>query len=474
MNSSEILHLSRDFLISYKDLYFNQIIPNFIKEIPQFAKCIYYLERNPSDKKLIFETNNLKMWLRSQDDIRNVIAILLEKEDYDKRIKIDFKEKDNLNEKVSIKQFKGKYFANILFSGGADSMCGAYHYAEKNKKKVIFTHTYHKSTPSKEMLKVYIIQKLKMKLFIVDGMFKKEANFRNLAGSERDSNMNLNQTRTFLYVCNAIPINYALGIKDIYITEQGPFTINPQFTEIVKFTNTTNPEFIYHFNQFLNSYFGEKNLIKVNLPFRNYTKAELMKHLPLKLLIKTDSCSKRSNERYSCFNCYACFVRRFSAYAYENYYDDNYDFKGEIIFRYPDVYEPFLFKQNKNYFEKHPEANLIIKLIKFCIDTLNRKNEPRYVQDYLDVCRKCTYYGDRYYHNYWDLLERFAYDILSGIHVFFEKFKNLKKNEFYMWSFFSGLKENLIFNGVIPKDFHKQTYTRILNRSKSIVGEPFP
>ena len=473
MKSSTILAKSHNFVDNLKKHYINGAIPDFIKEIPEFGKSIYFLERHPTDKNLIFQTTNIDRWERCKEHIQYIIDILMFTKKPEERIKVDFESIRNINStRINNNLKKNEFCANILLSGGLDSMCGAYHYVKKLKKKVIFTHVYHKNTPSLQMLRELAEKELNMPLVIIDGMFYNKAKYRNLGEDVKETKMNLNQMRTFFYLCNAVPINYAYGINDIFITENGPLTINPSFSELLEFTNTTNPEFIDFFNQFLENYFGQKNFIKVDLPFRNYTKAELMASLPTDILIKTHSCSRNFNNKKSCFNCYACYIRRFSAYAYKNYRDDIYKTLEEEYQRYS-INGEKIFQQNEDFYKQNKNVNLIKQMIDFCCDTLSRERLGTYHRKYPMVYRKYLDIGEEnvYYENYWNLLERFSIEILSGIHNFFSRNRSYMIDDYHLWKYFSDKIYDLIEDGIIERNFYDATLNRITIRAKSIVGE---
>jgi len=470
LKSSTILKKSHDIFKNIRNLYPGGKIPNFIKEIPQFGKCIYYIERHAKDSHLIFKTKNIDRWNRSLEILKIIMNILMETNTgMKKKIKIEFEEIDNINEPINFGDNSKNFFANILISGGVDSLCGAYHYIKQLQKKIVFTHTNHRNTPSISMIRNFI-KDLDMPLIEVDGLFKNEAKFRHISGKDKETKMNLNQTRTFFYLCNAIPINYVYGIDKIFITENGPLTINPPFTESYEFTNTTNPEFIDFFNTFLNHYFGQKNLIKIKLPFRDYTKAELMASVPNELLIKTHSCSKFYNKKKSCLNCYACYIRKLSSYAYENYYDDNYNPEGTILNRYAYNEKDYVFNKEISFFKEKPENNFFIELMDFCVRTLDREDETLYADYYPNVFGKFLKINN-YYNDFWDILKRYSEDLLTGIQRFFNKKPSLKNTNNFVWNHFHNEINKLITKGILPKDFIKSIKRRILERSNSIVGD---
>lgn len=466
MKSVTILQKSNDISESLKFIYQKSSVPSFIKELADFGKCIYYLERNRKDKTLIFSTSNIDMWERSLDHIDWILDILIERN----QIEIEFERSNKSNDIIEAKHFNDDFYTNLLISGGADSMCGANYYTNKLGHKIAFTHVSHRNTPSIKMLRDYILEDLEMPFFEINGTFKTEAKFRSLSGNSKDTVMNLSQTRTFFYLCNAITVNYALGIKKASITENGPLTINPPFDSTYKFTNTTNPEFIEHFNLFLSKYFGIDDLIKVYLPFKNYTKAEIMASLPNELLQKTHSCSKNYFNKYSCFNCYSCYVRRFSAYAYNNYDDDSYKPVDKEYQRYKIDMKKFLFNKKSSFFKKNSSAMFIVKFIEFCFDTLNKENDILFYDKYSKVITLEREIVD-YYQNHWDLLKRYTSEMIAGIHNFFERNKKYQNEEFYIWKIFSNRMNEFYAKKILSNNFNQKIKERINERANSIVGE---
>lgn len=367
-----------------------------------------------------------------------------------------------------------------MISGGADSMVGAYHWVERNKKKIVFSHIRHNNTPRIEMIRNYIIKDLKMPLIEIEGRFTKNAHFREISGSEKQEKMNINQSRTLFYLCHAIPVNFAFGIKKIFITENGPFTLNPYFTESHTFTSTTNPDFIASFNNFIFKYFNQdnENAITIKLPFREYTKAELMASIPNNVLNRTHSCSKSSYSRDSCLNCFACYIRKFSSYAYKNFDDDLYN--PDYYKSYPEIYERYSVEEKNNYFNKditkfshNDEANLIIELIQFCYYILqyeegNTSNEiiesrRKFERRYGYLLRRWRKISG-FYSDIWKLLKRFSFDILSGIHTFFEQNHDYENVNYYIYDFFSKKINKLIDKEIIPDNYSEITCQRIKTR----------
>lgn len=479
---SEILDLSHDMFKNVKNLFENENIPQFIKELPQFGKCIYYIERYAEDNNLIFETMNLRRWQNSKIELDQLVKVLLYKyTGIKKKIFIEFEEIGDSDEEFINYKNVEDYYANILISGGVDSMCGAYHWVVKNKKKIIFTHIYHKNTPSIGMIRNYVTKDLEMPLIEIDGLFKNPADFRNIGREMRAEKININQTRTLLYLCNAVPINYAMGIKYLLVTENGPLTINPPFTFSHTFTNTTNPDFIAFFNTFLDKYFGFEEKIKVKLPFKEYTKAELMNSVKKEILKRTHSCSKFYSTKKSCFYCFPCYVRRFSAYAYGNYEDDQYDPdyknpRSDILERYLIDKEKDPFTKDISYINKSDEARLIRDLIQFCYQTLRRNegiNETERIQRndkyndlYRSVVGKCDKI-ERYYEDLWELLKRFSLDMLTGLHYFYEKNPEYQDTDFYLFNYYNKKLNKLKARRIIQQNFYVETRQRIIDTEVS-------
>lgn len=400
-----------------------------------------------------------------------------------KRLEVEFEEIDEINDITNKYSSNENYYANILISGGVDSMYGAFHWVLKNRKKIIFTHTYHRNTPSINMIRNFISIDLNMPLIEIDGLFTNDGGFRDAGRKGRLEKMNISQTRTLLYLCNAVPVNYALGIKNILITENGPLTVNPPFTSSHTFTNTTNPDFIALFNTFLKEYFDNEELIKVRLPFREYTKAEMMANLEPEILSRTHSCSKFYSTKKSCFFCYACLVRRFSAYAYENLEDNIYnpDYKNpktDKLERYYINNEKNPFTKSISYINKNKDARMIKELIQFCYHSLRRnmgadekeriERIDKYNDLYRSVVNKCKSIA-RYYDDVWQLLKRFSLDMLTGLHFFFKHNPEYQEDDFHIWYYYNRKINKLIARDIISPNFHYETKKRI--EDTDIIGD---
>lgn len=453
--------MSHDFIKNYREIFEGIEIPSFLLDIPKFAKCLYYAERKVEVETLEFETDNIERWKRSKQAVLDILSVL--NPDFADEIKIKFKSSGIQGSELKFGENPEGIYANILLSGGADSLCGANHYVKKTMKKVIFTHTYHRNTPSLPTLKDVAENDFNMPFYQIDGQFTQKANIRKVT-RKKETDMFLSTLRSFHYLSNAIPINYIKGIDKVLITENGPLTINPIFTHGFGFSNTTNPEFIEFFNKFIKLYFNT-NLIVVSLPFKQYTKAELMCSTNSSLLMKSHSCSKFYNEKKSCLNCYACFLRKFSAYAYNNFEEDRYSPINQNIRRYVD---DSIFKKKIAYFQQ-PKNRFLIDLIVFCKDTIKYRATKRYSRKYPSVLKSYREL-DKYFKDFWDLLTRYSYDILVGLYNFYNKNKNLKNEEFYVWSTFNKTITDLLTEGVIQLGFETLIKKRIEDRAKSLRG----
>ncbi|MHA1380574.1 MAG: 7-cyano-7-deazaguanine synthase [Candidatus Helarchaeota archaeon] len=425
--------------MSHKDLgnmtslYKNELISSHIKEITEMATCLFFLERYKSTEELIkleFFTKDKERW----ENVREIISRIFEFQTHGE-IEINFISVQRSAESYPIESLD-VIDGNILLSGGADSIAGAYSILNNWDKKIVCSNTYHHNTPTKKNLRE-ISEEMNLDIFMAVEEFK---NIRSLT-QEYSTNMFLSQLRTLVYILNAIPVNYAFNAKEIYVAEQGPFIINPPFSPNFKFTDTTNPYFIRLINQFLNDYIPEFK-ITVHLPLRDYTKAEIMRSIPENLLIRTHSCSRHPNWKKSCGDCYSCMVRRFSAYASKLEIDDSINIEGIVTQRYSEANK--LLAREINSYKENEYFRLLIDLIDFCEDII--KNRPDLSFQYNSVKRKLKEIGHltNLIEDPWDLLKRFALDIYTGIYNIYERNPRLKK--YYFWNKFDEKLSSIDFD----------------------------
>lgn len=189
-----------------------------------------------------------------------------------------------------------------LFSGGLDS--ASLPFADQYKNKIGLLHHTHTSD---WMLGVA----RKVHNGFIDTRNKLVTTSVNVEGViER----RILHTRGLMFLTNLLCVAKEFEIEVAVIPENGPFMINPPAASIVDPTRTTDPEMIEKWLLLFNRITDSK--IKVEMPFHEYTKSEVILVSHNSELVSTAySCSTHQGQDRMCGICVACFVRILSLYA---------------------------------------------------------------------------------------------------------------------------------------------------------------
>lgn len=241
--------------------------------------------------------------------------------------------------------------AVTLFSGGLDSLTGAYfNYKNGIESDYIGFINKNEEATKQRLLKEFYIEKMSPEPIIklIEKPVEKKKYYTQA-------------TRSLLYFSLAVANAFYNRSKTVYLYENGVLSLNPKlygrFT-----TKTTHPKTIYEFNKILNSL----NLdIKIEHPFLYRTKAETIEEMDedFKSVIKnTFTCgagrnSSLMNHTGQCGVCIPCLLRKISMAAYDN---EQYDCQYYIGYEFEKFHHPIYEKEymsNLNYFETY--SNLI-------------------------------------------------------------------------------------------------------------------
>ena len=204
-----------------------------------------------------------------------------------------------------------------LFSGGIDSLVGSlFLLKERNERPLLVSHRSVPVMDKRQKNLVKLVQDRNQ-----EWQFPHLSVWINRMGNRAVENTQ--RSRSFLYLSIASAVAFQLGIKKIYICENGVVSLNIPIsgqTVGTLLTRTTHPKFLSLFNEFIKRIF-EKDF-SVENPFIFCTKTELLDMLiklnQSELLQATISCSYtqgKTRMQPQCGTCSQCIGRRFSVVA---------------------------------------------------------------------------------------------------------------------------------------------------------------
>ena len=218
----------------------------------------------------------------------------------DKEIKFTFSRMTKANRQQKLSENSFDYAS--LFSGGLDS--SSYPLLQDNlNKRGLLSHTI--TSPRMQGVARKVHKKcIPYNHKVVETDLK-------LAGA---ANIPLLHMRGVVFLTNLMCVASEYDVKQIVIPENGPFMINYPVSMRVAPTRTTDPSMIVEWAKIFQKISGQK--IKIETPFFNYTKSEIILLANKPELVKhTWSCSTSQGIKKMCGLCMACFVRILSLYA---------------------------------------------------------------------------------------------------------------------------------------------------------------
>ncbi|MEZ0481167.1 hypothetical protein [Planococcus sp. SSTMD024] len=265
-----------------------------------------------------------------------------------------------------------------LFSGGLDSLTGAY----RNYRDNIKSDYLGVINKSEEKTHQEILRDFYLSIF-------KDIEVTLIPKPVQKKNHLTQATRSLLYFALAVSKCIFNNSSEVYLYENGILSLNPEINNRFT-TKTTHPRTLYMYRSIL-----EKVELKVKLhhPFIFKTKGENIEEMdiPFKNQIKDSfTCGAgRSNfkpHKGQCGVCIPCLLRKISMAAYDNeIYDSKYfiEYKTKINEVKDDLHRKE-FLSNLNYFEKYCEY-----ISKGTINIETRIKEGFYTdQDYLKENQK--------------------------------------------------------------------------------------
>lgn len=213
-----------------------------------------------------------------------------------------------------------------LFSGGLDSLAGAYYNFENNLQSD-YIGFINKDEEGKRQKIISTFYKDK---------FNSDVKIQLVKKPDIKKEHYTQATRSLLYIALAVANSHFNKSKDVYLYENGILSLNPEISGRFT-TKTTHPRTLYEYNLLLSNIGFD---IKVHHPFMFYTKGEItenMNHDFKTQIEQTFTCGAGRNPGNShkgqCGICVPCILRKISLASYDNEdYDCRYNYEYEIKF----------------------------------------------------------------------------------------------------------------------------------------------
>jgi len=260
----------------------------------------------------------------------------------DENYKITF-EKNNVVPYEESFLLINKHFPTTLFSGGLDSLSGAYYNFDTNLKSdyIGFINKDEEHTHQK------VIGEFYRKMFNDDTKI-------HLVQKPRIKKEYLTQaTRSLLYIALAVTNSHFNGSNNVYLYENGILSLNPELSGRFT-TKTTHPRTLQKYNALL-AKVGFN--IRINHPFLFSTKGDIINNMnhEFKSQIKnTFTCgagrSPMYNHKGQCGICVPCILRKISIASHDNeVFDGVYHYDYGIKFK--DITEDYHRKKFESDFQ---------------------------------------------------------------------------------------------------------------------------
>lgn len=227
---------------------------------------------------------------------------------------------------------------HLPLSGGLDSLAGVKWALDRKHRPILISHPAMSlvSWAQKDLV-------TSLNQIMADKLEWYQIRATPKPGMELESKEYTQRSRSFLYLTLGAMFAVHLGIRRIYIFENGIIAMNIPLTQsrIYNNTRTVHPKFLFMYQELLNSLFGSG--IEVENPFQHMTKGEVVKVLDAdgyRELVKTTiSCSEvsrlwhqgvKTRLRRHCGVCLPCVFRRFSMH-YANLWDYDAKYVNDIV-----------------------------------------------------------------------------------------------------------------------------------------------
>lgn len=273
----------------------------------------------------------------------------------------------------------------VLFSGGVDSLCGALDLSRSHR--VILSHCVTNQDIFGRVLRLSNMPPLqKSVLYCLDARKRAE-----ISG--------MSETRSLLFLSSAYAIAKSLDLESAAFCENGSQMLDVMLGSLVypnkQATKNTNLIYIKRMENIF-SHFDDQDF-KIELPFKNMTKAEVL--YPFKdstrMIEDTFSCFSTRFRTAMCGICFNCFIRKLSLVSIGvKEKDDTYELN------------PFKFSQEMSDKRSYKTAiNILFHLLRFYHKILNLDSS---------AVDELTANARDYFEDPLSLATRFAKDVFLG------------------------------------------------------------
>ena len=222
----------------------------------------------------------------------------------------------------------------VLLSGGADSLCATVDQVTNHARRPLLVS--HRPSPNIDSRQKRVVADIRSAL--PQWSFPHISCWVNRQGSEAPERSR--RSRSFLFACLGAAIAFSLGIRKVFLADNGVISLNLPFNDqLVGSLNTrsTHPRFLYFFNELVRHTLGPN--LTVSNPLENMTRAESLKILRdacvPRLLHSTVSCANARAQLKAtphCGVCLQCLDRRFGSLAAGLEDHDPGEFYGTDVF----------------------------------------------------------------------------------------------------------------------------------------------
>jgi 7-cyano-7-deazaguanine synthase in queuosine biosynthesis len=206
--------------------------------------------------------------------------------------------------------------STLMFSGGADSLCALVDLINRGKKPILVSHT---PAPIHDSIQGKLVTLLRQQYS--GWSFPHVSLWVHRKGSEAKESSQ--RSRSFLYLTLGAIVANQLGLKDVYLSDNGIVTLNlPKTPQVIGAlaSRSTHPRFVEKFQRLFD--FAFPGSVKVTNPLLYSTRAGALTILKNNhcesLLQESVSCSSmrgRPKVSQHCGTCSQCVDRRFGSLA---------------------------------------------------------------------------------------------------------------------------------------------------------------
>jgi 7-cyano-7-deazaguanine synthase in queuosine biosynthesis len=280
----------------------------------RYTKRAHHLGRRMG---ILMPTRHPDVWSRAQPAVMRAVSFLA-RDDFS----IHFtKRREPLGQYSQLPQQRDDKRCVCLLSGGIDSVAGAIWTLENGLRPIFVSHYASPRLASTQKNVVIHLEHIFRTELQHIGVYVNRV--RGKLGAPLKSLM-VQHLRTFLFLSLATAVALELGIRKVFIFENGPVALNPLFSEARINTRTAHVHFLGYFRQLIKAVF--KVDLEIENPFAYETKGEVTSLLAKpkyeRLISETESCwytfrvgmralkmERRFSGRHD-GDCFPCILRR--------------------------------------------------------------------------------------------------------------------------------------------------------------------